>query len=376
MIDTIQEKKEISRKLKERAIFEGFAVAGIASIPGSSRVKLRTNALERWLANNYHAEMKWMEAEKRKNIGTLFEDAKSILSVGFTYINSQNSNNNFLKVAKFSQGEDYHKVIHKRLKNIGKWINTEIPDCKWKICVDTSPLLEKAWAEEAGIGWIGKNSNLISKKNGSWFTLGFMILTKELMPDTPHQSLCGKCDICIKHCPTKAIVEPFVIQSDLCIAYHTIESRDKTIPKKIEKNLGGWVAGCDICQDVCPWNKSVPYNNNHETTPKEWIKNLNIDSLNWDDKKWQENLKGTTLRRIKPWMWKRNIQANIKDKKLKYEVIFKKNNLDLHDLFLFFSNRNSSSNSSLLLFPNNKKLTKAKFIYWQKCISTTLFWSI
>jgi len=317
MIDTIQDKKEISKKLKERAIFEGFAVAGIASIPGSSRIKLRTNALERWLSNNYHAEMKWMEAEKRRNIGSLIEEAKSVLSVGFAYINSQNNNNNFLKVAKFGQGEDYHKVIHKKLKKIGKWISQEIPDCKWKICVDTSPLLEKAWGEEAGIGWIGKNSNLISKKNGSWFTLGFMILTKELIPDKPHQSLCGKCDICIEHCPTKAIVEPFVIQSDLCIAYHTIENRDKTIPKKIEKNLGGWVAGCDICQDVCPWNKSVPYNNNHETTPKEWIKNLNIESLNWDDKTWQEKLKGTTLKRIKPWMWKRNIQANIKNKEIK-----------------------------------------------------------
>ena len=144
-----------------------------------------------------------------------------------------------------------------------------------------------------------------------------MILTEELMPDKPHQSLCGKCDICIEHCPTKAIVEPFVIQSDLCIAYHTIESRDKTIPKKIEKNLGGWVAGCDICQDVCPWNKTVPYNNNNETRPKEWIKNLSIESLNWDDKTWQENLKGTTLKRIKPWMWKRNIQANINNKKIK-----------------------------------------------------------
>jgi len=113
MIDSILDKKEISKKLKERAIVEGFTVAGIASIPGSSRVKLRTNALERWLSNNYHADMKWMEAEKRKNIGSLFEDAKSILSVGFTYINSENNNNKFLKVAKFSQGEDYHKVINK-----------------------------------------------------------------------------------------------------------------------------------------------------------------------------------------------------------------------------------------------------------------------
>tara|TARA_B100000242_G_scaffold196976_1_gene142359 strand:+ start:173 stop:1120 length:948 start_codon:yes stop_codon:yes gene_type:complete len=315
MIDNKQIKKEISKKLKKRAIGEGFAISGIASIPGSSRIKLRTNALERWLSNKHHAEMKWMEAERRKNIGLLLEDAKSVLCVGYNYINSHTNNNSLFKVGKFGQGEDYHKVITKKLRNIGKWINEEIPDCKWKICVDTSPLLEKAWAEESGIGWIGKNSNLISKKNGSWFTLGFLILTTDLIPDNPHESLCGKCDICIERCPTKAIIEPFVIQSDLCIAYHTIESRDKVIPKKIEKNLNGWVAGCDICQDVCPWNKSVPYNNNFETTPKKWINNLNIESLSWDDKTWKKNLTGTTLKRIKPWMWKRNIKANLKNKR-------------------------------------------------------------
>jgi len=314
MMNTIQDKIEISKKLKEQAIYEGFTIAGIASIPGGPRLKLRNNALERWLSNNHHAEMKWMEAERRKNITSLLEDAKSVLSVGFTYIHSQNKNNNRLKIGKFGQGEDYHKVIYKKLKNIGKWINQEITDCKWKISVDTSPLLEKAWAEEAGIGWIGKNSNLISKENGSWFTLGFMILTKDLMPDEPHQSLCGKCDICIEHCPTKAIVEPFVVQSDLCIAYHTIESREKNIPKKIEKKLNGWIAGCDICQDVCPWNKTVPFNNSSETAPKEWIKNLSVDSLNWDDKTWKDYLKGTTLKRIKPWMWRRNIKANLSKK--------------------------------------------------------------
>ncbi len=316
MISNLQNKKKLSKRLKERAIFEGFTISGIASIPGSSRIKLRTNALERWLSNSYHAEMKWMESEKRKNISSLLENAKSVLCVGFTYINSQKQNNHF-KVGKFSQGEDYHKVIYKKLKNIGRWINIEKPQCKWKICVDTSPFLEKVWAEESGLGWIGKNSNLINKKNGSWFTLGFLILTEDLIPDTPHESLCGKCDLCIEHCPTKAIVEPFVIQSDLCIAYHTIESREKTFPKNIEENLNGWVAGCDICQDVCPWNKSVPYNNNIETTPKKWIQNLNIDSLNWDEEMWKKNLKGTTLKRIKPWMWKRNIEANLKNKKTK-----------------------------------------------------------
>ena len=312
MKNRIQDKKEISQKLKEKAINEGFTISGIATIPGSSRLKLRTDALDRWLSNNYHSEMKWMEAERRKNIGSLLEGARSILSVGFTYNSSQNNNKGKrFKIGKFSQGEDYHKVIHKKLKNIGRWINLEIPDCKWKICVDTAPLLEKAWAEESGLGWIGKNSNLINKNHGSWFTLGFMILTKELIPDRPHQSLCGKCDKCIELCPTQAIVEPFVIKSDQCIAYHTIESREKTIPKKIEKNLNGWVAGCDICQDVCPWNKSVPFNNTSETIPKEWIKNLNSDALHWDDKTWKEKLKGTTLKRVKPWMWKRNIKANL-----------------------------------------------------------------
>ena len=314
ILNTIKDKKEISIRLKERAIFEGFAISGIASIPGSSRLKLRTNSLERWLSNNHHAGMKWMEAEKRKDINSLLEGAKSILSVGFAYNNSQINKNKDFKVGKFSQGEDYHKVIYKKLKNIGKWINEEIPDCKWKICVDSSPLLEKAWAEESGIGWIGKNSNLINKKQGSWFTLGFMILTKDLEPDKPHQSLCGRCEKCIDLCPTKAIVEPFVIQSNLCIAYHTIESKEKRIPKKIKDNLNGWVAGCDICQDVCPWNKSVPYNNIYETKPKEWIKNLTVEALDWDDKTWKENLKGTTLKRIKPWMWKRNIKANVKEK--------------------------------------------------------------
>jgi len=119
MINTIKDKLEISKKLKERAIYEGFTIAGIASIPGSSRIKLRTNALERWLSNNHHAEMKWMEAERRKNISSLLKDAKSVLSVGFTYISSDKNSNNLFKVAKFSQGEDYHKVIYKKLKKIG-----------------------------------------------------------------------------------------------------------------------------------------------------------------------------------------------------------------------------------------------------------------
>ena len=313
MENTISNKKELSYRLKERAIIEGFAISGIASIPGSSRLNLRTKALERWLTNNYHSEMKWMEAEKRKDIKLILKDAKSILTVGFNYINEKNLKKTKFKIGKYGQGEDYHKVIYKKLKNLGHWINKEIPGCEWKICVDTSPLLEKAWAEESGLGWIGKNSNLINKNYGSWLTLGFMILNKDFTSDNQSQSLCGTCEKCIEKCPTNAITEPFVVNSNLCIAYHTIENRNDDIPDHIEKNLNGWIAGCDICQDVCPWNKSVPFNNSIEAEPRTWIKELNAEALSWDEKQWQSNLQGTTLKRIKPWMWRRNIKAVLKN---------------------------------------------------------------
>ena len=143
----VQNIEDLSYKLKQRAIYEGFAVSGIASIPGSSRLKLRTKALDRWLANNYHSEMKWMEADRRKNIESLLIGAKSVLTVGFNYLSEEHKQNTKFKIGKFGLGEDYHKVIYRKLKSLGRWINTEIPSCEWKICVDTSPLLEKAWAE-------------------------------------------------------------------------------------------------------------------------------------------------------------------------------------------------------------------------------------
>ena len=305
------EKDDLSLKLKAKAIEEGFAVVGIASVPGSSRIKLRTKSLERWLENNYHSDMKWMESEKRKKIELILSGAKSIIAVGYNYLSKSNQNK-FLKIAKFGQGKDYHKVIKKKLFNLGNWLERKIPDCNWKICVDSSPLLEKAWAEESGIGWIGKHSNIINKDYGSWLTLGFIILNKELTPDKPAKALCGKCEKCIDKCPTNAITEPFVINSNLCIAYHTIENRDEKIPIEIAKKLNGWIAGCDICQDICPWNKSATTNNDPEAETKEWINNLDINAIEWKDEEWSKKLKDSTFKRIKPWMWRRNIKAAIK----------------------------------------------------------------
>ena len=307
------EDKHLSFKIKKKAIQEGFAVAGIASIPGSSRINLRTQALERWLENKYHSDMKWMEAERRRNIEFLLDGAKSVLCVGFNYLSETNQNQTKFKIAKFSQGDDYHKVIKKKLQIIGKWIEKQIPECKLKICVDSSPLLEKAWAEESGIGWIGKHSNLINETYGSWLSLGFIILNVELYPDKPSKALCGQCEKCITSCPTGAITEPFVVKSDLCIAYHTIENRNKSIPNSIKTKLNGWIAGCDICQDICPWNISPPTNKSYEAKPKEWIVNLDEDSLSWNDEEWTKRLKGNTLKRIKPWMWRRNIKAAMEE---------------------------------------------------------------
>ena len=303
-------KKDISLRLKKKAIQEGFAVVGIAAVPGNSRIKLRTKALERWLEKNYHSDMKWMESEKRKDIDLIFNGVKSIISVGYNYLSNENEEKIF-KIGKFGQGKDYHKVIKSKLSILGNWLETKLPDCTWKVCVDSSPLLEKAWAEESGIGWIGKNSNIINKKNGSWLSLGFILINKELTPDKPAKSLCGKCEQCIDKCPTKAITEPFVIDSNLCIAYHTIENRNTTIPYHIQKKLNGWIAGCDICQDTCPWNNAAPINFDFDAQAKEWINTLDLNAINWTDEEWAENLKESALKRIKPWMWRRNIQAAI-----------------------------------------------------------------
>ncbi len=308
----IQTQDQLSHNLKKQAILQGFDPVGIARIPGSNRIRMRTESLQRWLEAGHQGEMGWMEATKRKNINTLLKDAKSALVVGLNYFTDQKiKNKDELLIARYAWGNDYHKVIEKRLKKIALWLEKQSKGCKWTICVDSRPLLEKAWAEEAGIGWIGKHSNLINKNKGSWMVLGFLLCSEELTPDNPSQPLCGSCQKCIEACPTNAITEPFVINSKRCIAYHNIESRNPSIPENIENSMGKWLAGCDICQEVCPWNQQkIPISQDPDVQPKEWIMNLNKKQiLKWDDETWKEKLKGSALKRIKPWMWRRNIKA-------------------------------------------------------------------
>ena len=311
-MSNLEKQNNLTIKLKKKANEEGFDPVGIAKVPGSSRIKLRTAALERWLEAGHHADMNWMKAERRKNIESLLEGVNSVVAVGLNYFIDIKPKKNNLRIGRYAWGNDYHKVMGKRLKRIGKWLESERPGCKWKVCVDSSALLEKAWAEEAGLGWIGKNSNLINTDKGSWMVLGYLLCTESLTPDTPAKSLCGQCQKCIDVCPTKAITEPFVINSSRCIPYHNIENRTPRLPKEISNSMGKWIVGCDICQDICPWNhrKSIKSSEDPDMKPKEWIINLTEkDVLSWNDNEWSKKLKNSSLKRIKPWMWRRNAKA-------------------------------------------------------------------
>ena len=302
---------DLTRKIKEKAFAEGFDAVGIAKVPGSSRIKLRNASLERWLKAGYQAKMEWMKSPRRKNIENMLQGVQSVLAVGLNYYVENNKTPKDISIARYGWGHDYHKVIEKKLKKIAKVLERESPNSKWKICVDTSAFLDKAWAEEAGIGWIGKNSNIINPKIGSWMFLGHLLSTEALEADEPSKPICGECERCMDACPTKAIEEPFVINSNNCLAYHTLENRDQKLPENIINKMGTWIAGCDICQEVCPWNhKDIPNTSDPELQPSAWVLNLTKnDALSWSDSKWRENLSKSALKRIKPWMWRRNINS-------------------------------------------------------------------
>ena len=301
----------LARNLKHQANSLGFDPVGIAAVPGSARLQLRTAALERWLAAGHQADMGWMADPRRRAVEALLPGVRSLVAVGLNYYVDAERQPGSLAVARYGWGRDYHRVIDGRLRQLGRWLESQVPTAGWRACVDSAPLMDKAWAEEAGLGWIGKHGNLIHPKRGSWLLLGHLLTTLELPADAPSQTLCGRCTTCITACPTEAIREPFVVDSRRCIAFHTIENRDSQLPEEIQGSLGPWVAGCDICQDVCPWNQQpLTSSSDPDVHPRPWLLNLQAASaLQWDDATWDGNLRASALRRIKPWMWRRNIAA-------------------------------------------------------------------
>ena len=301
---------ELAGQLKAQALAAGFAVAGLARVDQPGALPARTAALERWLQAGHHASMAWMNDPRRRQIETLLPGVCSVLAVGLNYWVARQQRPDALRIARYGWGRDYHRVIDRQLRMVGRWLSQQAPDCRWRVCVDSAPLLDKAWAEAAGMGWIGKHSNVIHRRHGSWLLIGHLLTTLDLPADQPHAPLCGSCTRCMAACPTGAISEPFVVNSHRCIAFHTIENRSPTLPTAIARALHGWIAGCDICQEVCPWNRGAAPSPSAERQPAAWILTADPEQLlGWSDSTWDQRLRGSALRRIKPWMWRRNIRA-------------------------------------------------------------------
>ena len=302
----------LAQELKHRAVALGFEPVGLAAVPAGERIDLRTAALQRWLAAGHQASMAWMADPRRQRIEALLPGVRSLLAVGLNYHVATERAPGSLAVARYGWGRDYHRLIDGRLRQLGRWLETQAPGVRWRACVDSAPLLDKAWAEQAGLGWIGKNGNLIHRRRGSWFLIGHLLTNLALPADSPAEPLCGSCSRCLDACPTGAIPEPFVVDARRCIAFHTIENRDPVLPEAISAAMGPWVAGCDICQDVCPWNhQPLASSTDPDLQPRPWLLNLKAaEAIGWSDSDWDQRLRASTLRRIKPWMWRRNLLAS------------------------------------------------------------------
>ncbi len=246
-----------SARIKEKAIEIGFSGIGISPARALDTESAR---LTEWLSRGFHGNMAWLEREPEKRVDPriLLPGARSVIVVILNYFTDHEYTDDpaFGKISRYAWGDDYHAVMREKLSALLDWIKLESPDANGKICVDTAPIMDKAWAVRAGLGWVGKHSNLITTTLGSWVFIGEIILDIDLDHDTEMVAdHCGTCTACIDACPTNAIVAPYVVDSRQCISYATIELRDENIPAAISENLTGWLYGCDICQEVCPWNR-------------------------------------------------------------------------------------------------------------------------
>jgi len=251
-----------SRVIKQEARALGFDAVGITRIdtPASPRQHTLLTRLTEWLEQGFHGTMAWMGRmpEKRADPRRVLPECRSIISVGVNYLTQHRADEQpgYGRIARYAWGKDYHKILGDRLKQLEHRIRGLAPEAETRSYVDTGPIMEKAWAEQAGLGWIGKHSNLVSAEYGSWLLLGEILTTLDLEPDEPATDLCGSCTLCIQACPTKAIVEPYAVDATRCISYLTIELRgDQTvIPGELQPHLGNKIFGCDDCLDVCPFN--------------------------------------------------------------------------------------------------------------------------
>ena len=291
--------------VKEIAAELGFISCGISK---AEQLDDEARKLEKWLNQGHHGQMLWMENhfEKRINPQKLVEGSKSVISLLLNYYPSETLQGS-LKISKYAYGKDYHKVIKKKTKILIERLTEQIGDFQARAFVDSAPVLDKAWAQKSGLGWVGKHSNLLSKKSGSFFFIAEIITDLEFTYDTPVNDHCGTCTKCIDACPTQAITEPYVVDGSKCISYYTIELKD-AIPQSEKGRFDNWIFGCDICQDVCPWNRFSKPHNHPEFEPSNDLKAMqDSDWIEITDDVFNKVFPGSAVRRTKIDGLKRNI---------------------------------------------------------------------
>tara|TARA_Y100000813_G_scaffold177284_1_gene143671 strand:- start:213 stop:1151 length:939 start_codon:yes stop_codon:yes gene_type:complete len=252
-------KQKLTNFIKSKSVDLGFISCGISK---ADFLEEEAANLENWLKNEMHGEMSYMERnfDMRLDPRKILNGAKSVISLTYNYYTDKLQKDENFKISKYAFGTDYHFVIREKLKNLLFLIREKVGDINGRVFVDSAPILERAWAKKSGLGWIGKNTNLISKNVGSFFFLCEIIVDIELDYDYSTTDHCGTCTACIDACPTNAIVEPYKVDGSRCISYLTIELKEN-MPEYAKDSYDKWIFGCDICQDVCPWNKfSKPHN--------------------------------------------------------------------------------------------------------------------
>lgn len=289
--------------LKHEAQRLGFSACGISK---ALEVGQQFEFYKQWLKNNFHGKMAYLEnhLEKKADPRLLFDGAKSIVSVLINYYNEDEKlQNTSYKISKYAWGNDYHYVVKQKLRLLLEFILQQFPETRAGIYVDTAPVLEKYWAQQAGLGWIGKNTCLLNR-TGSYFFIGELILDLELKPDTPMKDYCGNCTQCIDACPVGALESPYILNAKKCIAYQTVENKDE-IPEQFIGQSKGYVYGCDICQEVCPWNKKVVLTEIGDFKTINPL--LNMDLKKVTKTKFRKATKNSAMQRIKFEKFKSNL---------------------------------------------------------------------
>ncbi len=296
--------------IKDEAFRLGFHSIGVAK---ASFLEDDAKRLETWLNNGFHGKMQYMENhfDLRTDPRKLVPEAKSVITLLLNYFPSEQQKIDVPKIAKYAWGTDYHYVIRAKLNQLLDYIRQNIGEVNGRGFVDSAPVLERSWAIRSGLGWIGKNANLLTKQSGSFFFIATLITDLELPADAPFATdHCGTCTRCIDACPTQAIITPTVVDGSKCISYLTIELKDAMIPHEFHNKMEGWAFGCDVCQDVCPWNRFSKPNNELNFKPIPEI--LNLSTKEWEEmseEAFRKTFKNSPLKRAKWQGVQRNIKA-------------------------------------------------------------------